>query len=102
LGVCICTGSTASEMLYKNCICYYLTLTYVYLLQIEVKLEDIANNNSQLGDLRQQLASLIQECEHLYSVYEERRNKVSIVIVHFISWYSGSFILSASLKGNVI
>ncbi|XP_069671614.1 intersectin-1 isoform X3 [Periplaneta americana] len=44
--------------------------------EIEVKLEDIENNNSQLGDLKQQLASLIQECEQLYSVYEERRNKV--------------------------
>ncbi|PNF24527.1 Intersectin-1 [Cryptotermes secundus] len=44
--------------------------------EIEVKLEDIENNNSQLGDLKKQLASLIQECELLYSVYEERRNKV--------------------------
>jgi hypothetical protein len=48
----------------------------VFLLQIEVKLEDIENNNSQLGDLKQQLALLIQECEQLYSLYEERRNKV--------------------------
>jgi uncharacterized protein (DUF3084 family) len=48
----------------------------VFIFQIEVKLEDIQNNNSQLGDLKQQLALLIQECEQLYSVYEERRNKV--------------------------
>lgn len=51
----------------------------MFLLQIEVKLDDIKNNNSQLGDLKQQLSLLIQECEQLYSVYEERRNKVSNV-----------------------
>jgi hypothetical protein len=56
--------------------CCYLTLVCVFIFQIEVKLEDIENNNSQLGDLKQQLALLIQECEQLYSVYEERRNKV--------------------------
>jgi hypothetical protein len=63
-----------------------------------VKLEDIANNNSQLGDLRQQLASLIQECEQLYSVYEERRNKVSTAVVCLISWYSDGLILSSYPK----
>jgi hypothetical protein len=69
-----------------------------------VKLEDITNNNSQLGDLRQQLASLIQECEQLYVVYEGRRNKVSVVTVHFIvGAVAGSSILFGSLKGsNVI
>jgi phage shock protein A len=50
-----------------------------------VKLEDIENNNSQLGDLKQQLASLIKECEQLYSVYEEQRNKASNIILHLIS-----------------
>jgi regulator of replication initiation timing len=55
----------------------------VFLLQIEVKLEDIENNNSQLGDLKQQLASLIQECEQLYSVYEERRSKVGDIKIEF-------------------
>ncbi|XP_046999743.1 intersectin-1 [Schistocerca americana] len=44
--------------------------------EIEVKLEDIENNNSQLGDLKQQLSSLVHECEQLYSVYEEKRSKV--------------------------
>jgi regulator of replication initiation timing len=51
------------------------------LFQIEAKLEDIENNNSQLGDLKKQLTSLIQECEQLYSAYEERRNKASNVIL---------------------
>ena len=53
-------------------------MEYIY-FQIEVKLEDIENNNSQLGDLKQQLAALIEECEQLYAVYEEKRNKVSII-----------------------
>jgi uncharacterized protein (DUF3084 family) len=57
----------------------------MFIFQIEVKLEDIENNNSQLGDLKTQLASLIQECEQLYSVYEERRNKASDIILHLIS-----------------
>lgn len=57
----------------------------MFLFQIEVKLEDIENNNSQLGDLKKQLVSLIQECEQLYSAYEERRNKASNIILYFIS-----------------
>ncbi|CAG2053630.1 unnamed protein product, partial [Timema podura] len=43
---------------------------------IEVKLSDIENNNSQLGDLKKQLATLVQECEQLYAVYEERKRMV--------------------------
>jgi hypothetical protein len=50
-----------------------------------VKLEDIENNNSQLGDLKKKLASLIQECEQLYSLYEERRNKASNITLRLIS-----------------
>nr|CAD7429672.1 unnamed protein product [Timema monikensis] len=44
--------------------------------EIEVKLSDIENNNSQLGDLKKQLATLVQECEQLYAVYEERKRRV--------------------------
>ncbi|XP_063218277.1 intersectin-1 isoform X2 [Bacillus rossius redtenbacheri] len=44
--------------------------------EIEVKMADIENNNSQLGDLRKQLTSLVQECEQLYAVYEERKTRV--------------------------
>uniref|UniRef100_A0A1B6KVP3 Intersectin-1-like n=1 Tax=Graphocephala atropunctata TaxID=36148 RepID=A0A1B6KVP3_9HEMI len=44
--------------------------------QIEVKMEDIENNNSQLGELKQQLVVLISDCEQLYGTYNEKRNKV--------------------------
>lgn len=41
-----------------------------------MKLEDIENNNSQLGDLKKELTTLIKECEGLYSEYNEKRTKV--------------------------
>ncbi|XP_054264037.1 intersectin-1 isoform X2 [Macrosteles quadrilineatus] len=44
--------------------------------QIEGKMEDIQNNNSQLDDLKQQLTKLIKDCEELYTTYNEKRNKV--------------------------
>uniref|UniRef100_A0A1B6C8A9 Intersectin-1 n=1 Tax=Clastoptera arizonana TaxID=38151 RepID=A0A1B6C8A9_9HEMI len=44
--------------------------------QIAVKLEDIENNNSQLGDLKVELGNLIKDCELLYPTYDEKRKKV--------------------------
>ncbi|KAG8330242.1 Intersectin 1 (SH3 domain protein) [Homalodisca vitripennis] len=44
--------------------------------QIEVKMEDIENNNSQLGEMKQQLVTLIKDCEDLYGTYNEKRNKL--------------------------
>lgn len=44
--------------------------------QIANKMSDIENNNSQLNDLRSQLSKLVSECESLYSVYEEKKEKV--------------------------
>ncbi|XP_075217000.1 dynamin associated protein 160 isoform X2 [Lycorma delicatula] len=44
--------------------------------QIEVKLEDIENNNTQLGDLKKQLGTLISECEEIYVVYDQKRSKI--------------------------
>ena len=40
-------------------------------------MEDIENNNTQLGDLKKQLSTLIKECEELYVVYNDKRHKVS-------------------------
>lgn len=44
--------------------------------QIDGKLSDIENNNTQLAELRTQLMTMVSECEQLYNVYEEKRNKV--------------------------
>ncbi|XP_030749114.1 intersectin-1 isoform X3 [Sitophilus oryzae] len=44
--------------------------------QIDSKLSDIENNNSQLTDLKSQMNNLISDCEALYITYEEKRNKV--------------------------
>lgn len=44
--------------------------------QINNKMSDIENNNSQLTDLRVQLSTLVSECGSLYTVYEEKKNKV--------------------------
>lgn len=43
-------------------------------------MEDIENNNSQLGDLKKQLGTLIKDCEGLYGTYNEKRNKVMVNI----------------------
>lgn len=39
-------------------------------------MDDVQNNNTQLDDLRNELKSLFNECETLYSTYDERRSKV--------------------------
>ncbi|XP_025833067.1 intersectin-1 isoform X2 [Agrilus planipennis] len=44
--------------------------------QIETKMSDIENNNTQLSELRSQLNQLVNDCENLYSVYENKRDKV--------------------------
>lgn len=44
--------------------------------QIQNKMTDMENNNSQLSDLKTQLNTLLSECEGLYSVYAEKKNKV--------------------------
>lgn len=44
--------------------------------QIELKLEDIENNNTQLSDLKNQLGTLITDCEQIYVVYDEKRNAI--------------------------
>ncbi|KAK7791370.1 hypothetical protein R5R35_007909 [Gryllus longicercus] len=44
--------------------------------EIEGKMEDIENNNTQLGELKRQLGDLVSECEQIYSAYEQKRNKV--------------------------
>ncbi|XP_049819968.1 intersectin-1 isoform X3 [Aethina tumida] len=44
--------------------------------QIDGKLADIENNNSQLTDLRTQMTTLVEECEKLYGVYETKKTKV--------------------------
>lgn len=44
--------------------------------QIQNKMTDIENNNSQLTDLKTQLTTLVTECEGLYSIYEDKKNKV--------------------------
>lgn len=44
--------------------------------QIQNKMTDMENNNSQLSDLKSQLNTLLSECEGLYSVYEEKKNKI--------------------------
>ncbi|KAG8238924.1 hypothetical protein J437_LFUL000761 [Ladona fulva] len=44
--------------------------------EIDGKMQDIENNNSQLNDLKDQLSTLVQECENIYTVYEDKRNKV--------------------------
>lgn len=45
-------------------------------LQVEAKMEDVQNNNTQLSDLKNELKTLVNECETLYSTYDERRSKV--------------------------
>ncbi|CAG9763141.1 unnamed protein product [Ceutorhynchus assimilis] len=44
--------------------------------QINSKLSDIENNNSQLNELKSHMTLLISNCEGLYTRYEEKRNKV--------------------------
>lgn len=44
-------------------------------------MEDIENNNSQLGDLKKQLGTLIKDCEGLYGTYNEKRNKVRMILI---------------------
>lgn len=43
---------------------------------INNKMSDIENNNSQLNDLRSQLSKLVSDCESLYNVYTEKKDKV--------------------------
>lgn len=51
-------------------------------------MEDIENNNSQLGDLKKQLGTLIKDCEGLYGTYNEKRNKVMVDINKLrLQWY---------------
>ncbi|KAJ8965768.1 hypothetical protein NQ314_003909 [Rhamnusium bicolor] len=45
-------------------------------LEIDGKLSDIENNNSQLTELQNQLKTLVSDCEQLYSVYEQKRETV--------------------------
>ncbi|KAF5279390.1 hypothetical protein FQA39_LY05500 [Lamprigera yunnana] len=45
-------------------------------MQIDGKMNDIENNNSQLTDLRSQLTCLLTDCESLYKAYEGKRDKV--------------------------
>lgn len=44
--------------------------------QIGDKMSDIENNNSQLTDLRTQLSNLLSECDSLYGVYEQKKDRV--------------------------
>lgn len=54
--------------------------------QITGKMSDIENNNSQLGDLKSQLQQLVSECESLYGMYEEKKNKASVFIYKVINY----------------
>lgn len=45
-------------------------------VEIDTKMSDIDNNNSQLNDLKTELKQLITECQGLYTVYEQKRDKV--------------------------
>ena len=44
--------------------------------EIDGKVSDIENNNSHLNDLKKQMSQLVNECESLYKVYEDKRDKV--------------------------
>ncbi|XP_022910047.2 intersectin-1 isoform X2 [Onthophagus taurus] len=44
--------------------------------EIDGKMGDIENNNSHLTDLKTQMAELLKQCENLYIVYEDKKNKV--------------------------
>lgn len=70
-------------------------------------MEDMQNNNSQLGDLKTELSTLVSECETLYNTYDERRTKVclcksidlSYKVVHKIE---SQILVSALLPSYVI
>lgn len=68
-------------------------ITLHNLFQIEVKMEDIENNNSQLGDLKKQLGTLIKDCEGLYGTYNEKRNKVEITVLLLVQAASSYLVL---------
>lgn len=55
-------------------------------MQANQKEIDVENNNSQLEKLKDELSALLKNCEELYSVYDEKRNNVSI-IYYFIIYY---------------
>lgn len=44
--------------------------------EIDGKLSDIENNNVHLTDLRTRLTTLVNECENLYGVYQDKRDRV--------------------------
>ncbi|CAA9996326.1 unnamed protein product [Nesidiocoris tenuis] len=44
--------------------------------QVNSKMKDVENNNSQLDTLRKQLSGILDECEELYNIYAGKRNKM--------------------------
>lgn len=54
-----------------------LNVSLCYLIQVNSKMVDVENNNTQLDTLRTQLSGILDECEQLYNVYADKRNKVS-------------------------
>ncbi|XP_034243922.1 intersectin-1 isoform X2 [Thrips palmi] len=44
--------------------------------EVEAKMEDMENNNTQLTDLKNELSKLVDECETLYNTFDDRRSKV--------------------------
>ncbi|XP_046617451.1 intersectin-1 isoform X4 [Neodiprion virginianus] len=45
--------------------------------QINDKMTDIENNNSQLDDIKKQMKNLLTECAQLYKSFEEKKTKVT-------------------------
>lgn len=102
-------------------VCIFLSLSFFFKLlfhfdyyvssclhiQVESKMDDMQNNNSQLGDLKTELSTLVSECETLYNTYDERRTKVrlcksidlSYKVVHKIE---SQILISAPLPFYVI
>ncbi|BES95601.1 RhoGEF [Nesidiocoris tenuis] len=44
--------------------------------EVNSKMKDVENNNSQLDTLRKQLSGILDECEELYNIYAGKRNKM--------------------------
>ncbi|XP_014247399.1 intersectin-1 isoform X2 [Cimex lectularius] len=44
--------------------------------QVKVKMSDLENNNSQLDALRNDLGTILKDCEEMYNVYADKRNKM--------------------------
>ncbi|CAA9996323.1 unnamed protein product [Nesidiocoris tenuis] len=62
--------------------------------QVNSKMKDVENNNSQLDTLRKQLSGILDECEELYNIYAGKRNKVLTNQQAEPGWLSGE------LRGN--